>query len=73
MKSKQELINSILALKKGETFFVSTGEESGCDVLKTDTGFDLLEVPLYGGFPRFLAAFREDEVERMISLALSLT
>ena len=40
-------------LEIGETYYYKWSEGGGAEIVRTNEGYELYEVPLYGGDPRF--------------------
>jgi hypothetical protein len=53
--------------------YVNWFEEGGGEVLKVYDVYVLFEVPQYGGQPRYVGTYLEDELNKLVDMAYSWT
>lgn len=73
-ENRQEDLENILNLYIGEEYYFNMFHEGGCMTRRSEDGWELFEIPLYGGrCPQFFCSYAEDELEEMIDEGYSWT
>lgn len=66
-------LENLLKMGYGDTIYLNWFEEGGGEVIKGASGWELSEVPHYGGMPRLYGTYSEDNLQELIDVANSWT
>lgn len=59
-------LERLLKMEYGATIHLNWFEEGGAEVTRSLLGWELYEVPHYGGLPRFYNIYTEDNLQELI-------
>ena len=71
MKSKAELIEHIENMNVGEEYFFNMSQEGGALTKRLENGYDLYEIPIYGGAEQWSGHYTNDQIHDMVTEALT--
>lgn len=66
--NRQEDVNKILALKVGEDYCFNIFQEGGACVTRVGFDFELEEIPIYGGEPKFDCTFKPIQAWEIVDM-----
>jgi hypothetical protein len=66
-------LERLLKMDYGDTIYLNWFEEGGAEVTRGLLGWELYEVPQYGGIPRLYDIYAEDNLQELIDEANSWT
>lgn len=73
MVSPKEDIQTVCAMKHGDTCWVAEFGDGGGEVYRINDIFLLFEVPQFGGAPRYSGTYRQHEIAKLVASAHSWT
>jgi len=73
METQATLVEQIENLRPGNEHFFNMCEGGGAKVERCEEGFDLYEIPIYGGEEQFSGHYADDQVDALVLEALSWT
>jgi hypothetical protein len=73
VRTRDQDIQAVKDLLFGETTTVFWSEEGGGEVHRISDGYELYEVPQYGGEPHFYGKFYLGEEDRLVDIARTWT
>lgn len=66
-------LEDLLKMETGDTIYLNWFEEGGGEVIRGVLGWELYEVPQYGGIPRLYNTYSEENLQELIDEANSWT